>query len=355
MSQNWYYTKDGKQQFGPFTDIVFSSMAAQGSIGPKDYVRTDSMKKWVLADNIKGLKFEQLPEISIPFVIQGTAETAKSIPTVGNSPPSAVSQDTNEPAKVSQVNKEPLEKQKPVNSEFKNTGGGIGTTMLTAGAGAAIGLGVGAILGNSLSTGSSGTSNLIDSQGLNQRLQALNMQGLLSDNDYQIILQLLNNPSASSIGRFLPNRSKKTSHLTLKNNKGNPSSGQNSIGADDSLDEETIANEESELEGVIDGENSELTNQEKEEILDAEDGSSDMDDGDILDAEDLENEEEEIEAPDAEEETDEEDLDEDDIQDDDMDDGDLDDDMNDGDLDDDMDDGDMGDGDLGGGYSGDDE
>ena len=198
MSNNWYYSKDGKQQFGPFDDSNFSSLATQGSIGPKDYVRTDSMKKWVLAENIKGLNFLVLPEISIPFVTQAKDEIIINNPPIINSVAPAISKENNETVKTSTLNKEPLETPKPTIPEIKTAGGGIGTTMLAAGAGAAIGLGVGALLGNAMSSGSNRTSNLIDTQGLSQRLKILNMQGLLSDYDYQSILQIINNQVGSS-------------------------------------------------------------------------------------------------------------------------------------------------------------
>lgn len=326
MSNNWYYSKNGKQQFGPFNDTSFASLAKQGSVGPKDYVRTDAMKKWVLAENIKGIIFGSLPEISIPLSTPAKKDMLINNPLGVNLVASAASQESNETSKTPPLNKEPLEKQKPVNTDVKNAGGGISTTMLAAGAGAAIGLGVGALLGNSMSSGSRGNSNIIDSQGLNQRLKTLNLQGLLSDYDYQTILQLINNQPIGSSGRILPNHPKKR-HLTSNSKNNNQSSSKNLTGADDSLVDETLLNGESDLDGAIEGKSSELDTQQEEEILDAEDVSSDMEDEDILDAEDLENEdeeelntEEELDSSDDEDESDDEDIEDEDIEEDNMDD-----------------------------------
>ena len=360
MSNNWYYSKDGKQQFGPFDDSNFSSLATQGSIGPKDYVRTDSMKKWVLAENIKGLNFLVLPEISIPFVTQAKDEIIINNPPIINSVAPAISKENNETVKTSTLNKEPLETPKPTIPEIKTAGGGIGTTMLAAGAGAAIGLGVGALLGNAMSSGSNRTSNLIDTQGLSQRLKILNMQGLLSDYDYQSILQIINNQVGSS-RRIMPNQPKRN-HLTSNNKKNSQSSASNLIADDDSLDDDSLINGENEINSSIEGESSEIGNQQEEEILDAEDVSSEMNDEDILDAEDLGNEDEEEvnteeELDSSDDESDDENIEDEDLQEDEMEDEDLgDEDLGDEDLgDEDLGGDDYSTDDSGGGYSGDDD
>lgn len=354
MSNNWYYSKNGKQQFGPFDDSKFSSLATQGSIGPKDYVRTDSMKKWVVAENIKGLNFLVLPEISIPFITTAKDDIIINNPPVQNTVTPAVSKENIDTGKTSTLNKEPLETPNPANPEVKTAGGGIGTTMLAVGAGAAIGLGVGALLGNAMSSGSNRTSNLIDTQGLSQRLKTLNMQGLLSDYDYQSILQIINNQAIGSSRRIMPNQPKRN-QLTSNIKKNSQSSASNLIAADDSLDDETLINGENDIDGSIEGESSELDNQQEEEILDAEDVSSEMDDEDILDAEDLGNEDEEElnteeELDSSDDESDDENIEDEEIQEDDMDE------MEDEDLgDDDIGGDDYSTGDSGGSYSSDDD
>ena len=352
MSNNWYYSKDGKQQFGPFDDSNFSSLATQGSIGPKDYVRTDSMKKWVLAENIKGLNFLVLPEISIPFVTQAKDEIIINNPPMINSVTPGISKENNETVKTSTLNKEPLETPKPANPEVKTAVGGIGTTMLTAGAGAAIGLGVGALLGNAMSSSSNQTSNLIDTQGLSQRLKILNMQGLLSDYDYRTILQIISNQPIGSSRRIIQNQPKKN-QLTSNIKKNSQSSSNNLVVDDDSLDDETLINEENDIDSSIEGKNSEFDNQLEEEILDAEDVSSEIEDEDILDAEDLGDEEEvntEEELDSSDDESDDENIEDEELQDDDMDE------MEDDDLgDDDLGDDDYSTDDSGGSYSSDDD
>jgi len=193
MSQNWFYTKDGKQQYGPFTDTDFSALALKGIVNPKDYVRTNTMNKWVVAETIKGLNFNPLPQVSIPLVASNNPEIKPSNNPTINSDLSNVP--SNNPAPQNQSS---LEKPKPNNFETKNNGGSLATTVLAAGAGAVIGLGIGALLSGS---STSGKNNLHTGgpQGLKQRLKNLNQQGLLSDNDYQHILQNIDSDSDGTI------------------------------------------------------------------------------------------------------------------------------------------------------------
>lgn len=244
-----------------------------------------------------------------------------------NSVAPAISKENNETVKTSTLNKEALETPNPANPEVKTAGGGIGTTMLGAGAGAAIGLGVGALLGNAMSSGSNRTSNLIDTQGLSQRLKILNMEGLLSDYDYQTILQIISNQPIGSSRRIIQNQPKKN-QLTSSIKKNSQSSSNNLVADDDSLEDETLINGDNDIDGSIEGETSELDNQQEEEILDAEDVSSEMNDEEILDAEDLGNEDEEEvnteeDLDSSEDESDDESIEDDDLQEDEMEDEDL--------------------------------
>lgn len=339
MSNKWYYTKDGKNQFGPFDDNKFLSLAIQGAISPKDYVRTDEMKKWVLAENIKGIKFSSIPEISIPISDLSVKSEKVNNNTIGiTSGPPMVSSETNAPSQHFQ-NKEPLDKKNQASSEVKSSGSGIGSTILAAGAGAAIGMGVGALLGNTISSGSRQAINPSDFFGLSQRLKTLNMQGLLSDLDYQSILQLINDQAIGSDGQLLPNRMKKRSPLNLKS-KGRRSSGKNIVDADEADDGDSFMGEESDSDLGVVNENSKSDIQQEEEIFDAEDVPSDFDDEEILEAETFgdEDADDEVESELSDVESEVDDIEEEDFQDEDFQDEDM----------DDMEDADLGDEDFGG-------
>ena len=55
VKPRWYFTRDGKQVQGPFTDTRLKQLAASGHLLPTDRVHRLGMDKAVRARRIKGL------------------------------------------------------------------------------------------------------------------------------------------------------------------------------------------------------------------------------------------------------------------------------------------------------------
>jgi hypothetical protein len=59
MANQWFITRDGKQRYGPFSDVQLRELASSGRLSPSDMLWTDGAKQWRPASSIHGL-FGQL-------------------------------------------------------------------------------------------------------------------------------------------------------------------------------------------------------------------------------------------------------------------------------------------------------
>ena len=55
MASKWFFTKDGKKNFGPFSSGQLRQLAANGQLVPADMVFKEGTQKWVTANSISGL------------------------------------------------------------------------------------------------------------------------------------------------------------------------------------------------------------------------------------------------------------------------------------------------------------
>ncbi len=56
MTDQWYYTKDGKNKVGPFPFVVLQQLAGSGVVQPTDMVRQEGgPPQWVQAQSVPGL------------------------------------------------------------------------------------------------------------------------------------------------------------------------------------------------------------------------------------------------------------------------------------------------------------
>jgi hypothetical protein len=55
MATRWFFTRDGRQMHGPYTEGRISEMASTGQLLPNDKIRMDGSEKLVRAGMIKGL------------------------------------------------------------------------------------------------------------------------------------------------------------------------------------------------------------------------------------------------------------------------------------------------------------
>lgn len=77
MSENWYYTKDGKNKNGPVTAAQLGELARSGQILPTDMVKRDDMQKWLPASQVKGIFADnENPAPRPPPIPQSVADTS---------------------------------------------------------------------------------------------------------------------------------------------------------------------------------------------------------------------------------------------------------------------------------------
>ena len=55
MSQQWFYSKDGKGKVGPVSSAELQALAKSGQLLSTDMVWKEGMSQWVAASAIKGL------------------------------------------------------------------------------------------------------------------------------------------------------------------------------------------------------------------------------------------------------------------------------------------------------------
>lgn len=60
MANRWFFTKDGKQRHGPFSDTQLRQLVTSGKLSPSDMLWQEGSTQWVPANSIDGL-FSQEP------------------------------------------------------------------------------------------------------------------------------------------------------------------------------------------------------------------------------------------------------------------------------------------------------
>lgn len=62
MSDNWYYTQDGKNKIGPVPFTVLQQLATSGALQPTNMVRQESSGRWSQAKDVPGLFSTATPQ-----------------------------------------------------------------------------------------------------------------------------------------------------------------------------------------------------------------------------------------------------------------------------------------------------
>jgi antitoxin component YwqK of YwqJK toxin-antitoxin module len=80
MSDNWYYTQDGKKKIGPLTFAALQRLASSGVLQPINMVMQEGSGRWAQAKTVQGL-FSEAPVQSpaSPKVASTDARSAKSV------------------------------------------------------------------------------------------------------------------------------------------------------------------------------------------------------------------------------------------------------------------------------------
>lgn len=80
MSQEWFYTKDGKSKFGPYSPAELKALAKSGVLAATDMVWKQGMTRWTAASTIKGLfgRLTSTPSLVPAPVPQPTPAHAQS-------------------------------------------------------------------------------------------------------------------------------------------------------------------------------------------------------------------------------------------------------------------------------------